>query len=91
MSFYDRYLVTRGAFLNLETKMRRNVLHIVAEEGSLEIMAWLLMLLEEKDLLRTLIDVQDRYNGVDLCFLIRGRDKGRCVSICVNYKIDYNT
>ena len=52
-------------------------MHIIAEEGNVETMEWLMSVLEE-DVKKSLIDAQDRYNGVDLCFLIRGRDKRRC-------------
>ena len=59
------------------TSMGRNVLHIIAENGNMELLNMVLSIVKSRDMLHRLLNVQDRYNGVDLCFLIRGRDKGR--------------
>ena len=74
---YCRYLIDRGADLTPVTCSLRNMLHIVAESGSLGIFNLLIEELEKKNLLEKMLNEQDRYNGVDLCFLIRGRDRGR--------------
>ena len=70
-------MVDKGADVTLFTKMGRNVLHIIAEEGSAETMQWMITVLKNLNILGDMLDTKDRYNGVDLCFLIKGRDKGR--------------
>ena len=59
------------------TSMGRNLLHILAQNGNMELFNMMLSILKSKDMLHRLVDIKDRYNGADLCFLIRGRDRGR--------------
>ena len=64
-----QYLLTKGAIITIEDLRRRTPLHVAAENG-------------HADIARLLIDkggklnAQDCYTGAELCFLIRGKDKG---------------
>ena len=64
------YLLTRGAVVNVDDLRRRTPLHLACEGGYLEIVRILL----DKG---AAIDKQDCYTGAELCFLIRGKDKGK--------------
>ena len=64
------YLFSKGASVNVEDLRRRTPLHVACESG-------------HKDIVKKLLDrhaqinVQDCYTGAELCFLIRGKDKGK--------------
>ena len=64
-----QYLLTKGAIVTIEDLRRRTTLHVASENGHLEIVCLLL----EKGVN---INAQDCYTGAELCFLIRGKDKG---------------
>ena len=63
------YLLTKDASVNVEDLRHRTPLHVACENGHVDIVK--LLLTKEASL-----DVQDCYTGAELCFLIRGKDKG---------------
>jgi len=64
------YLFSKGASVNVEDLRRRTPLHVACENGHEDIVIKLLSR-------NARLDVQDCYTGAELCFLIRGKDKGR--------------
>ena len=63
------YLLSRGAISTTEDLRRRTTLHVACENGHFDIATVLLDL-------GVNINAQDCYTGAELCFLIRGKDKG---------------
>ena len=66
------FMLDRGAIVNVEDLRRRTPLHVACENGHLAIVHFLL----EQG---ANINVQDCYTGAELCFLIRGKDKGEAM------------
>ena len=64
------YLLAKGASVNVEDLRHRTPLHVASENGHQDIVT--ILLDREAEL-----DVQDCYTGAELCFLIRGKDKGK--------------
>ena len=64
------YLFSKGASVNVEDLRRRTPLHVACENGHEDIVKKLLKRGAQ-------LDVQDSYTGAELCFLIRGKDKGK--------------
>ena len=64
------YLLSKGSMVNVEDLRRRTPLHVACENGHEDIVS---ILLNEG----AKLDVQDCYTGAELCFLIRGKDKGK--------------
>lgn len=64
------YLLTKGAIVNTEDLRRRTPLHVSCENGHFDIAR---VLLDNG----ANINAQDCYTGAELCFLIRGKDKGK--------------
>ena len=63
------YLLGKGASVNVEDLHHRTPLHVACENGHEDIVK--ILLDREANL-----DIQDCYTGAELCFLIRGKDKG---------------
>lgn len=72
-----RYTLNKGADPMRLTCSRRNLLHIAADSGNLDILSTVIQVYRSRKILDKMINSKDRYNGVELCFLIRGRDNGR--------------
>jgi len=64
-------------YLKIVFRRSRNTLHILADQGYIQVMSVVLEKAREQGLLRELVTAQDKYVGGELCFLIRGKDKGR--------------
>lgn len=69
--------MNKGARLTNTTATERNLLHLVAESGSVSLAKDFIKLLKADTSFKKIINQKDRYHGADLCFLIRGRDRGR--------------
>ena len=63
------YLLSKGASVDVQDLRRRSPLHVACENGHVDIVK---VLIEHK----ADLNVQDYYTGAELCFLIRGKDKG---------------
>ena len=72
------YLLAKGASVNVEDLCHRTPLHVACENGHEDIVK--ILLDREANL-----DVQDCYTGAELCFLIRGKDKGKYPVSTVNF------
>ena len=66
------YLLAKGASVNVEDLRHRTPLHVACENGHEDIVK---ILLDRE----ASLDIQDCYTGAELCFLIRGKDKGELI------------
>ena len=76
---YDlaNYLLMNGADPTMTTKIGTNVLHETAESGNTKIFDILLPHLQQSNILDAMINHRHKFHGNDLCFILRGRDRGR--------------
>ena len=77
------YLLAKGASVNVEDLRHRTPLHVASENGHEDIVK--ILLDREANL-----DIQDCYTGAELCFLIRGKDKGKYPVSTVKLKNVYH-
>ena len=71
-----RHLLDCGINWEDVDKRQRNVLHLAVDGGNSEVVDLLVARARARGALQGIINSQDKYVGDELCFLIRGKDKG---------------
>ena len=71
----NRFLIGCGADLKAVSSSNRNIFHMIAENGNLELANCIIRALDSTNDVTQMLNQRDRYAGTDLCFLIRGTDK----------------
>lgn len=74
---FSRYLLSRGADVRLLTRSNQNILHLAANNGNIDLWKKVVAECKRVGVLDQMVNAKDRYNGVEICFLIRGTDRGR--------------
>lgn len=73
-----KYMMSQNFDLRETDNRRRNVLHLVADGASKDVLDFILRELKNRKVdVKAMINERDKYIGGELCMLIRGKDGGR--------------